>query len=175
VHAHAGVDNGDHNQDDGDDGKEGHRGPGGQILRERGRCVHSVQLEAEVGHGREEKQDNDDHAEGGFPSDEPGRTDQDKDGHGDGDDGQIEFSIMIVQRNNDQELDGETEEEKEIKFQQSNVDLEKPSQRVNRMECWNKTYLISQISAFHTQIGTDVLVDCPGELVVQFPRHEGHQ
>lgn len=55
VHAHTGVDDGDHDQDQGDDGEEGHRGPGGQILRERGRRVHSVQLEAEVGHGSEEE------------------------------------------------------------------------------------------------------------------------
>ena len=95
VRAHASVDDGDHDQDEGDDGEEGHRGPGGQILRERGRRVHSVQLEAEVGHGGEEEQDDDDHAEHGFPSDKPGTAGQDKDGHGDGDDGEVEFSIML--------------------------------------------------------------------------------
>lgn len=51
VHAHAGVDNGDHNQDEGDDSEEGHRRASRQVLRERGRRVHAEELEAEVGHG----------------------------------------------------------------------------------------------------------------------------
>ena len=35
-------------------------------------------------------------------------------------------------------------------------------------------YLEGQVSTLHAEIGTDVLVDCPGEFIVQFPRDDGH-
>lgn len=55
VHAHAGVDNGDHDQNEGDDGEESQRWAGRQVLREGGLGVHAEQLEAEVGHSCEEE------------------------------------------------------------------------------------------------------------------------
>jgi hypothetical protein len=41
---------------------------------------------------------------------------------------------VLVRRNNDQELDGETEEEEEIELEQSDVDLENGVRWVNRMK-----------------------------------------
>ena len=131
VCAHACVDDGDHDQDKSDDGEEGHRGPSGQIEGGRKRVVHAVQLEAEVGHGGEEEQNDDDHAEGAFPSNEPGTAGQDKDGHGDSDDSEVEFSIMLIRRDNGQELYGETEEEEKIELQQSDENLVRTCQMVN--------------------------------------------
>lgn len=53
VHAYAGDDNRDDNQNQGDDGEECHRGTSGKILRECCRGVHAEEFEAEVPQGRE--------------------------------------------------------------------------------------------------------------------------
>lgn len=63
------------------------------------------------------------HAEGRFPSDEPGTASQDYDGHGDGDDGEVELGIVFGGRDHHQELHGEPKEEEEIELQKGDVDL----------------------------------------------------
>lgn len=50
VGAQAGVDDSDHNQDDGDDGEEGHRWSSGQVFEVSQLGVHPEQLEAEISH-----------------------------------------------------------------------------------------------------------------------------
>lgn len=131
VRAHACVDDRDHNQDNSDDGEEGHRGPSGPIEGGRHRVVHAVQLEAEVGQSGEEEQNDSDHAEGAFSSNEPGTAGQHKDGHGDSNYSEVEFSIMLIRRDNGQELYGETEEEEKIELQQSDENLVRTCQMVN--------------------------------------------
>ena len=67
---------------------------------------------------------NDNHAAGRFPTNKPSTEGKDNDGHGNGNDGEVELGIMAGGRHDDQELDGETEKEKEIKLQKGDVDLE---------------------------------------------------
>lgn len=67
---------------------------------------------------------NNDHAASRFPTNKPSAKGKDDDSHGNGDNGEVELGIMAGGRHDDQELDGETEEEEEIKLQQGDVDLE---------------------------------------------------
>ena len=67
---------------------------------------------------------NDDHhACYAFPSREIGSHDQDGDCDRDGSNGQSEFAIFYVDDDN-HELNGESQEEKEVKLEKSDVDLE---------------------------------------------------
>jgi hypothetical protein len=37
------------------------------------------------------------------------------------------------------------------------------------------THLVDQEPLLHTQVGTNLLVDCPGEFAIQLPRHKGQK
>lgn len=55
VHAHAGINYGHDDEDEGDDGEKGQRLLGWEIFLVSSRLVHADQLEQEIGHGREIK------------------------------------------------------------------------------------------------------------------------
>lgn len=64
---------------------------------------------------------------------------------------------MLGGGHHDQKLHGKAEEKEEIKLQQSDVDL------------------VGEVATLHAQIRTNMLVDGPCELIVQFQCNEGHQ
>lgn len=73
-------------------------------------------------------------------------------------------------------MDGEAQEEEEIELQQRDVNLNRDRLVTEPKEgVGHDTNLVSQIAALHLQISADVLVDCPRELVVEFPCHKCHQ
>lgn len=193
VGAQAGVDDSDHNQDDGDDGKEGHRRSSGQVFEVSQRGVHPEQLEAEISHRGEQEElvrsleakltllafstyNDNDHANHGFSAHKPGATDQNENGHGDGSHSKRKFDIHAGRGDQDEELHRKAQEEKEIEFQESDIDLFCDRLVVLRMgEVEQNTNLIGEVATLHLQIGTDMLVDCPCELVVEFIGHESDQ
>ena len=67
-----------------------------------------------------------------------------------------ELAILRVDHD-DQELHLESEEEEEVEFEQRDVDL------------------VDEIAPLDLQVRGDLLVDCPGEFLVQFPRNEQKQ
>lgn len=69
---------------------------------------------------------------------------------------QGKFDVRLVSHN-DNELNSETQEEKEVEFQQRDVNL------------------IGQIPTLHAEICADMLVNGPRELIVEFPRNARQQ
>ena len=131
-----------------------------------GLLVHPGEFENEVCEAAEVDEDGEDHANLVLPSSPECRHEQDEDRDRDGGDRQPVLSICQPGDDN-QELDGEAEEEEKIKLQQSDVDLAGSALPNGVAVCC--AYLEGQKSTLHTEVGTDVLVDCPGELIVQFP------
>ena len=55
VDAHAGIDDGNNDEDDRNDREKGHRRSSRQVLYKRRCSIHTEELEDEVCHGREEQ------------------------------------------------------------------------------------------------------------------------
>lgn len=65
-----------------------------------------------------------DHSHGGFPADEKSAKSQNYNRYWNSDDGEIELSIVFMRRDDNEELDRKSEEEKEIELQKGDVDLQ---------------------------------------------------
>lgn len=86
-------------------------------------CVHSNELEDEVGHCREVYDDDADLSDVGFAAGKVCGEEEKDDGDGDGGDGEVEFRVGGA-GDDDDELDGEAEEEEEVELEERDVDLE---------------------------------------------------
>src|SRR5690606_24733261 len=69
---------------------------------------------------------------------------------------QLELNVISLQNDN-QELNGKAQEKEEVEFEQSDENL------------------ISQIATLHSKVCGDVLVNGPGELIVELPANYRHQ
>jgi hypothetical protein len=98
----------------------------------------------------------DNHSRCRFSAYKPSTTQQDDNGDRDGCHGERKLGSTFS-RDQHQELDGETQEEEEIKLQEGDVNL------------------VSEVTALHLQIRADMLVDSPRELVIEFPSDKSHQ
>ena len=117
-----------------------------------------------------------DHANYSLSAHKPGATDQNKNGHGDGSHSKRKFNIHAGRGDQDEELHRKAQEEKEIEFQESDIDLCYKRLVVLWMgEVEPNTNLIGEVATLHLQIGTDMLVDGPCELVVELIGHESDQ
>lgn len=85
--------------------------------------VHAHELEDEVGHGREVDDDHDCLTDVRFATGDKGCEEEEADGHGDGDDCEVEFKVGEVRANDNEELYGEGEEEEKVEFEESDVNL----------------------------------------------------
>lgn len=87
-------------------------------------AVDAGQLENEIGHGGEVQHDDEDVADVGFAANNVSGEEEKGDGDWHGDDGDVEFGVAgLLILDYDEELDGETEEEEEVEFEEGNVDL----------------------------------------------------
>lgn len=84
--------------------------------------VNADQLEGEIGQTAEIDDDDGYHTQFGLSASEEGSQQQEGNCDRNGRDGQSELNLVLVIGEH-QELDGESEEKKEIKFQQSDVNL----------------------------------------------------
>ena len=91
----------------------------------------------------------DDCADQRFLAHEPGRSEENDDGDGDGCNREGKFGSAAS--DDYHELDGESEKEEKIEFQEGDVNL------------------VLKVATLHSQVGRDALVDGPGKFVVKFP------
>lgn len=84
--------------------------------------------------------DDEDHAWCALFSREVGCHQEDDDGDRHGHDGESEFDVVDVDHD-DQELDGESKEEEEIKFEEGNVDLFTERQHTHNFVGLQKIYI----------------------------------
>ena len=133
--------------------------------------IHSRKLEDKVCHSAEEEDNGDNHPKQVFASGRPGCREEDEDRNWDSSDCERHLS-GIGTGNNDQELDGESEKEEEVELQKGNVNLEMLD--ITQVILQGTAYLECQETTLHSEIRTNVFVDCPGELIIEFPGHECH-
>ena len=84
--------------------------------------IDADQLEEEVGQTTEVEQDDEADAETVLAPREEGGAQQDADGDGDRGDVQAQLEVFDAV-DDDEELDGEAQEEKEVEFEEGDVDL----------------------------------------------------
>jgi hypothetical protein len=100
------------------------------------------------------------------------KQDDNGDGHRRNRNGKL--GIILVNRlQNHNPLDTVAEEEEKVELENRNVHL---SELVLRKRASHGlSYLIEQIATLHAQIGTDGLVNGPGELLIEFPSGQAQQ
>ena len=86
------------------------------------RLIDADKLEEEVGQATKVEEDGKDHAQLDFAAGEEGGQQEDGNGDGNGRRRQAEFGVFDI-GDDDEELDGKSEEEEEIKLEESNIDL----------------------------------------------------
>lgn len=121
--AYACVDDCKNNQDDGDNSEAGQVLSDGHVIGLVALLIHPSKLENEVSQSAEEEEDGNDHSKDILATRPEGCHEQNYNSNGDSGDCQAIFRISET-RNNDKELHRKSEEEEEIEFEQSNVNLE---------------------------------------------------
>lgn len=109
--------------------------------------------------------DDDNHAECVLTACKVRREQEDDNRHRDGSKSQSEFHVCLA-GHDDHELDGKSKKEEKVKLQESYVDLCQVSFTDRCYVDEETTDLIRQISALHSQVSTDMLVDSPRKFVI---------
>lgn len=122
AHADERVDDGKDDQEDGQHSECGQRPAYSQVVLVMAGLIDADQLEEEVGQTTEVEQDDEADAETVLAPREEGGAQQDADGDGDRGDVQAQLEVFDAV-DDDEELDGEAQEEKEVEFEEGDVDL----------------------------------------------------
>jgi len=117
--------------------------------------VHANELEAEISKAAKVKGNDNNSADQVFAPGEPESCEHDDDGCRNGCGCGISLNVVLA-TDYDDKLDGETKAEKEVEFQEGDVDL------------------VGKVAALHTQVGGNVFVDGPGKFVVELVSAECH-
>lgn len=108
--------------------------------------------------------DDDNHAESVLLTGEKSSEKENDDSHGNSSKCEPILCVSLP-GDDDHELDGESEEEEEVKLQESNVDLLGSALTTTEYIC-RTTNLVCKIASFHSQVCTDMLVNGPGKFIV---------
>lgn len=155
AHANDGVDNGQDDEEDGDDSEGRQRLPHGHVELPVVWLVDAHELEDEVAQATEVQNDDNDHTDLLLSPGEESGADENRNGNRDGGSSQSVLHNLDI-AHDDKELDGESEEEEEIEFKESDVDL------------------VIQESLLHPVVSSDRLEDIPSKDLVQLPGNKGH-
>lgn len=167
------VGDGKEDEKDGNDG-EGSEGPADStVMVPPFGLVNANELKDEVAQGAVIKDEYNDHANLVLFAREPTRGDKNENGDWDSGDSKREFGILLVRDNND-ELDDETEEEEKVKLEKGDVDLISQVSTEKLEVVMELAYLIVKETLLHPIIGTNNFEDIPSKLLIQLPGEEAH-
>ncbi len=121
-HTDQGIEDGQYDKEDREDGKGRKRLSDRHVILRMERVVDSGQLEDEVRQSSEVKKHDDNHARLDLAPGEEGSEEKDSNGYRDSGSGQTDFDCTLP-GDDDEELDGETDEEEEIELQEGDVHL----------------------------------------------------
>ena len=139
--------------------------------------INSGELEDEVRKTTEVQQHDGHHTGLNLVPGEVGGEEEDSERDGDRGGRECYFDVALA-GDNDEELDGETDEEEEIELQEGDIHL-----AIKLIKCVISlprearariAYLIVEKSLLHAVISSDVLQDIPSKFLIQFPRDVTH-